>query len=102
TRAAYHSDETGIPQVFVRRFPEPEGQWRISEGDGAFPQWSGDGDVIFYWASPAAADSLLAARIRTEPSVVVESRELITVGEYDFDDFDFDPVSDRFVVVQNV
>ncbi|MDX1675818.1 MAG: protein kinase, partial [Longimicrobiales bacterium] len=100
--AAYTSGETGPPQVFVRRFPEPQGQWRISDGEGSYPRWSADGSTIYYWASPQTADSLIAARIRTEPSVVVESRELIAVGEYDFDDWDFDPNTGRAAVVQDV
>ena len=100
--AAYNSAETGTPQVFVRRFPEPQGLWRISEGQGLFPRWSGAGDAVFYWSSPGSVDSLYVARVRTDPSVVVESRDVIVTGEFDFDDSDFDPVTERFVVVQNV
>jgi hypothetical protein len=102
TLAAYSSNETGTDQLYVRRFPEPEGQWRISEGQGLFGHWSADGDILYYWASPAGADSLIAARVRTDGPVVVQSRETIAVGEFDFDDSDFDRVSGRFVTVQNV
>ena len=100
--AAYTSREAGSPQVFVRRFPDPQGQWRISDGQGMYPRWSADGSTIYYWSSPQAADSLIAARVRTEPSVVVQSREVIAVGEYDFDDWDFDPGTGTAAVVQNV
>jgi Tol biopolymer transport system component len=102
TLASYFSDETGTDQLYVRRFPEPRGQWRISEGMGTFARWSADGDVLYYWSSPGAADTLIAARVRTDGPVVVESREPIIVGEFDFSDSDYDPVSGRFVTVQNV
>ena len=100
--AAYVSRETGRSQVFVRRFPEPRGQWRISEGEGWRPQWSADGTTIFYWSSPQTADSLFAARVSTESAVVVESRENLLVGEFDFGDSHLDTVSQRIAVVQNV
>ena len=45
---AYMSSETGIPEVFVRPFPESGGPWQISSGGGAFPVWSRTKPELFY------------------------------------------------------
>jgi serine/threonine-protein kinase len=37
---AYMSFEAGNADVYVRPFPGPGGQWRISTGGGSFPLWS--------------------------------------------------------------
>ncbi len=50
---AYYSNELGGNQVFVRGFPEPVGQWRVSEGNSAFdPVWAPDGSALYYVAPP--------------------------------------------------
>jgi Tol biopolymer transport system component len=45
---AYVSDETGREEVYVRSFPDGLHKWRVSNGGGAFPGWSGNGREIFY------------------------------------------------------
>jgi eukaryotic-like serine/threonine-protein kinase len=45
---AYHSDESGTTEVYVRAFPGPGGKWQVSNGGGAFPVWSHDGKEIYY------------------------------------------------------
>ena len=45
---AYVSDESGQLEVYVRRFPEGDGQKRISNAGGDQPRWRGDGREIFY------------------------------------------------------
>jgi serine/threonine-protein kinase len=37
---AYLSAEAGNADVYVRPFPGPGGQWRVSTGGGGFPLWS--------------------------------------------------------------
>jgi serine/threonine-protein kinase len=39
---AYSSRDstTGVPDVYVRAFPNDGRRWKVSEGGGAFPQWS--------------------------------------------------------------
>ena len=48
---AYTSDESGVPEVYVRRFPGGEGKWRVSINGGAQAQWRGDGKELFYLAA---------------------------------------------------
>jgi hypothetical protein len=49
---AYVSEETGVPEVYVRTFPDPEaGRWLISLPDGGErPVWRADSLMIYYWA----------------------------------------------------
>ena len=49
--AAYQSIETGVEVVYVRSFPEPRQQVRVSEGGGQFPRWSQDGRTLYYWSN---------------------------------------------------
>jgi len=45
---AYVSNETGSPEVYVRRYPELTGKWQISNKGGTEPTWSSQGDELFY------------------------------------------------------
>jgi serine/threonine protein kinase len=49
----YTSDESGIDQVYVRRFTggtAAEAKWQISSNGGRFPRWRGNGSDIVYLA----------------------------------------------------
>ncbi len=48
TLIAYYSNETGIDEVYVRRFPSGTGRIKISPGLGGVPKWSTDGTELFY------------------------------------------------------
>jgi hypothetical protein len=70
----YASDESGRPEVYVRRFVPPadagqaptagSGKWRISTGVGGMPKWSRDGKEIFYLAPD---DNLMAVPVSVTP-----------------------------------
>jgi dipeptidyl aminopeptidase/acylaminoacyl peptidase len=46
---AYLSVEAStIPEVYVRPFPGPVGNWQISNGGGTFPTWSRNGKELFF------------------------------------------------------
>jgi serine/threonine-protein kinase len=45
---AYSSNESGVPEVYVRPFPGPGGRSQISTEGGAEPVWSPDGQELFY------------------------------------------------------
>ncbi|MCU1234355.1 MAG: serine/threonine protein kinase [Candidatus Solibacter sp.] len=45
---AYVSNESGRNEVFVQNFPPAGGKWPISSADGMEPQWSRDGNELFY------------------------------------------------------
>ncbi len=62
---AYTSDESGVPEIYVRRYPGGDGMWRVSTNGGAQPQWRRDGKELFYLA---ADGKLMAADVRVSAS----------------------------------
>ena len=49
---AYASNESGQFEIHVRRFPEIDRQWQVSEGGGTQPRWSATGREIYYRGGP--------------------------------------------------
>ena len=47
---AYASNESGRPEVYVRPFPGPGGQWQVSTSGGVLPRWRPDGKELYYVA----------------------------------------------------
>ena len=45
---AYVSDETGIREVYIQRFPNPGGHFQISSGGGAEPVWGRKSTELTY------------------------------------------------------
>jgi len=46
---AYHSNESGRMEVYVRSFASPaSGKWQVSANGGVEPWWSRKGDELFY------------------------------------------------------
>ena len=45
---AYHSNETGRLEIYLRPFPGPGGAKRISTTGGASPRWRRNGRELFY------------------------------------------------------
>ena len=45
---AYHADETGQPEVYLRRFPLTDERWTVSLGGGLNPVWNGAGTELYY------------------------------------------------------
>ncbi len=57
---AYNSNESGVFDVFVTRFPQPGQKWPVSIAGGQLPIWRRDGRELFYLAPDG---SLMAAPI---------------------------------------
>ncbi len=69
---AYTSNESGINEVYVRPFPDPQGgRWQISNGGGAEPRWSRDGRELFYLDGDLR---LNAVRVQTVPTFAAAGR----------------------------
>ena len=60
---AYVSEESGRPEVYVRRYPPGEGQWTVSTEGGSEPVWSRDGRELFYRHD----EGIFAAPVQTTP-----------------------------------
>ena len=62
---AYQSDESGLPEVYARPFPDVNsGRWQVSTSGGRSPQWRRDGRELFY---VAADNALMAATVEPGP-----------------------------------
>jgi Tol biopolymer transport system component len=46
--AAYYSNESGRPEVYVASFPNGADRTQLSNAGGSFPTWRGDGREVFY------------------------------------------------------
>jgi hypothetical protein len=96
---AYHSDESGRPEVYVRPFPGPGGRTQVSTGGGSYPAWTWNGSKLVY----VGADRMLhAAVVETEPSFNVRSREALFVVPSSRSDRPIVPTPDgeRFLVIR--
>ena len=103
---AYSSQPAGQKDwaVFVRSFPVPGAEIRISEGKGDYPIWSPDGRTLYFTTdqsfngdigrleySIAAADLELAPTLR-----VIRQRQVVSGMPRTF--FDLHPDGDRFLM----
>jgi Tol biopolymer transport system component/predicted Ser/Thr protein kinase len=72
---AYTSSETGIPQVYVRAFPDTGRRWQVSSNGGTSPIFSRNGKDIFYFDVPG--DRIMAASYSVKgDSFVVEKPQV--------------------------
>jgi Tol biopolymer transport system component len=44
----YQSNESGQPEIYVRRYPALDRAWQVSEGGGVQPRWSSTSREIYY------------------------------------------------------
>jgi serine/threonine-protein kinase len=98
TIAAHTSSKTGDPEVWLRDFPRPEGEWRASFGGGEYPKWSPDGRTLYFWRRAPGVDTLFAAEVIRDPGMRVHDPEAVLALETG-QGWDLHPDGDRFIVV---
>jgi serine/threonine-protein kinase len=104
---AYVSTETGRPEVYVRPFPDVDGEKvPVSSEGGIAPKWSHDGRELFF-LNPATRQ-LMAAEVRTSPGFgVIQTRVLfdlagdIRVNRLE-EFYDVSPDGERFLMARSV
>ena len=108
---AYMSEESGDPEIYVRRFPSGAGRAQISDGGGAYPRWSRNGTELIYRTATgltAVPIELGAESVRSGQPRELFRREFlggvrgISVGQYTFADYDVMPDGSRFVMFPRV
>ena len=77
-RAAYVSDQSSIPEVYIRSFPDAEDQVRVSVGGGTEPVWARDGSAIYY----RNGNRVLRASITPGDVFSVETPQQILEGSW--------------------
>ena len=93
---AYMSNESGVMEVYLRSFPGPEGQQRVSVGGGTHPVWAPDGSAIYY----RDGIRVMKASLTNAGTPSVASRETLfetdALARYDWD---VHPDGESFVAV---
>ncbi len=74
TLIAYSSDETGVYELYVRRFPSGTGRVKISPGLGTSPKWSSDGTELFYTDD---GSQFYSVAIEVKDDVVIPSAPML-------------------------
>ena len=102
----YTSDESGLEEVYVKRFPSAEGKWQVSTSGGQWPRWSRRGDRLYYVQGETVMEVDVAAGpdLRLGAPRALFSRKPLGWGLI-FGwppGFDVSPQGDRFVISQGV
>ena len=96
---AYHSNESGRNEVYVRPFPGPGGKWQISSGGGTYATWSPTKRELFYSLNGQIMVAPFAVR---RDSFYAEKPRLWSHGRYleraGNRGFDLQPDGERFAV----
>jgi serine/threonine-protein kinase len=93
---AYTSDDSGISELYVQRFPLSGRKWQISAGGGETPLWSPKGDALYYWKG----NRLMMVPVTTEPSFAPGKEQELPQPQFSYlGGWDIAPDGERFVVV---
>jgi serine/threonine-protein kinase len=79
---AYTTDESGLWQVWLRRFPDMTAKTLVSTGAAHAPRWSRDGTELFY--RDMTGRRTYVVDVESEPSVRVSSPRLLFEGSHLF------------------
>jgi Tol biopolymer transport system component len=96
---AYESSESGRSEVYLRPFPGPGGKWQVSTEGGARPEWSRDGQELFYFEN----DKLTRVTVDSSHALAVGRPELLfpcncfDSGRY----YEVMPDAKHFLLIQN-
>ena len=101
---AYHSDESGQREIYVRPFPNVDtGKWQVSRGGGRRPVWAPDGRELFYRRDQDLA--MMVVPIETEPTFGHGNPEvLFEAADFPIQGgprrFDIAPDGQRFLMIK--
>ena len=99
---AYHSNESGTNEVFVRAFPPPSsgqgGKWQISNSGGTVPRWSRCAHELVY----QMGDQIMAARYAVNGDTFVAEKPRVWIAKLGGTEWDLAPDCKRVVVVTPV
>jgi serine/threonine-protein kinase len=98
---AYHSDETGRPEVYVRDMTGTGGRWQVSNAGGEEPHWSRDGRELYYRSD----NRMMAASIDAHTAFQSGTPRLLFEGVYNLRSdslrsYDVDPTTGRFLMLR--
>lgn len=76
---AFTSVQSGAPQIYVRPFPGPGGQYQVSAQPAEGQRWTADGERLVY--QPEGEDMWIGARVRTTSGFQVVERATFADGD---------------------
>jgi len=99
---AYHSNESGTNEVFVRAFPPSSsgqgGKWQISNSGGTVPRWSRSARELVY----QMGDQIMAARYAVNGDTFVAEKPRVWIAKLGGTEWDLAADGKRVVVVTPV
>jgi serine/threonine-protein kinase len=100
---AYHSDESGRDEVYVRSFPVPDQKFQISTEGGAWPVWNRNGRELFY----RIGNEMMVVDITHQPAFAASVPRVLFKGSYEYTwgevpNYDVSPDGRRFLMIQTV
>ncbi len=100
---AYESDDTGVPEVYVRDLAGSGARWQVTVAGGEEPHWGRDGRELFY----RTANRLMTIPIEQGDTFRAGNPRPLFDGIYytgieSGRSYDVDPKSDRFLLVRPV
>jgi Tol biopolymer transport system component len=98
---AFTSEEAGEFEIYIRRFPEGEGKWEVSQGGGMWPRWGKSGRRLYY----VRGNDVMEVDVTTTPDLKLGTPRLLftrpTIRRsliFDYaPGFDVNAAEDRFV-----
>ena len=100
---AYVSNESGQFQVYLRRYPGPEGRWTVSTGGGTSPFWNRTGKELFY----RNGNKMMAVSFSATPDVTLATARVIFEQPYAYGstvalaNYDVSADGQRFLMVKS-
>ena len=100
---AYMSDESGVPEIYVRPFPDAgSARWQVSTAGGNDPVWSHSGKELFY---RGAQEAMMTVVVRPGATFSFEQpKALFPTASYvnivPVQSFDVSPDDKRFVFLR--
>jgi eukaryotic-like serine/threonine-protein kinase len=93
----YQATTTGIPEVYVRPFPNASsGLYQVSSGGGTYPKWSRDGREIFF---VNANNELTRVAVTTGTSFATSDQRVL-FSLRGVADWDVGPDANRFITIR--
>ena len=98
---AFVSDRSGRNEVYVRPFPGPGNEWKISTNGGTAPVWSVDGQELFY----REGRGMMAVDVDIEDAFNAGKPNLLFTGDFVVDNsghagYDVMPDGSGFLMIQ--
>jgi eukaryotic-like serine/threonine-protein kinase len=104
---SYESWEGGRPGIYVRSFPEGEGQWQVAANQATNPLWNAHGSELFYLDNSGPRTRLMVVPVETKGQFTLgQAKQLFSLEENVatdiFEGIDVSSDGQRFVLVRSL